>query len=55
MGKSTGFMEYERQTSKEVPPLERLTSFTSRFRWKNSANRRHVVWTVVCRFASMAR
>ena len=27
MGKSTGFMEYERQTSKEVPPLERIKNF----------------------------
>lgn len=28
MGKSTGFMEYERQTSKEVPPLERIKNFS---------------------------
>ena len=27
MGKSTGFLEYERQTSKEVPPLERIKNF----------------------------
>ena len=27
MGKSTGFMEYERQTSKEVPPLESIKNF----------------------------
>lgn len=27
MGKSTGFLEYERQTSVEVPPLERIKNF----------------------------
>ena len=58
MGKSTGFMEYERQTSKEVPPLERIKNFNEfhePLSMEDSANRRHVVWTVVCRFASMAR
>lgn len=27
MGKSTGFLDYERKTSKEIPPLERIKNF----------------------------
>ena len=51
MGKSTGFMEYERQTSKEVPPLERIKNFNEFHEPLSMEEQRKQA----ARFASMAR
>ena len=37
MGKTTGFIDYTRKTSTDVPPLERIENF----------NEFHAAWTAV--------
>ena len=58
MGKKTGFLDYARETSYEVPPTERIKNFDE-FHipclLKNSRNRVQDVWTVVFHFVSTAR
>ena len=52
MGKPTGFLEYERETAKVLPPKVRIanfkefrTPFIFLFQEKNSRNRVQDVWT----------
>ena len=50
MGKTTGFIDYTRKTSTDVPPLERietLTNFMSGSPARSSRRRQHAAWTAV--------
>ena len=58
MGKKTGFLDYARETSYEVPPTERIKNFDEfhiPLSTKEQQNRVQDVWTVVFRFVSTAR
>ena len=48
MGKTTGFMDYTRKTSTDVPPLERMENFDEFHICspaRSSRPRRHAAWT----------
>ena len=48
MAKLTGFMDYARKTSTDVPPLERIENFNEFHIWlsrRSSRPRRHAAWT----------
>ena len=48
MGKTTGFMDYTRKTSTDVPPLERMENFDEFHIWlsrEEQQTRRHAAWT----------
>ena len=48
MAKLTGFMDYTRKTSTDVPPLERIENFNEFHIWlsgKSSRPRQRAAWT----------
>ena len=50
MGKITGFMDYTRKTSTDVPPLERIENFNEFHVWlsaRSSRPRPPAAWTAV--------
>ena len=50
MGKTTGFIDYTRKTSTDVPPLERIENFNEFHVWlsrESSRRRQHAAWTAV--------
>ena len=53
MGKTTGFMEYARKTSTDVPPLERLENFDEFHLWL-SREQPPAAWTAACPFVRQA-
>ncbi len=58
MGKPTGFLEYERQTSEETEPKARIKNFKefhSLCPRKNREFRGPGVWPAECRSASTAK
>ena len=58
MGKTTGFMDYQRKTSAELEPLARLEHFNEFHVWpapgRSSRPRRPAAWTAACPFARQA-
>ena len=46
MGKTTGFIDYTRKTSTDVPPLERIENFNEFHVWL-SREGQHAAWTAV--------
>ena len=50
MGKITGFMDYKRKTSADIPPLERMDNFNE-FPGRSSRPRLLAAWTAACRSA----
>ena len=46
MGKTTGFIDYTRKTSTDVPPLERIENFNEFHVWL-SREEQQTAWTAV--------
>ena len=56
MGKLTGFMDYTRKTSADIPPLERIENFNEFHIWlsREEQQRRPAAWTAACPSARRA-
>ena len=51
MGKITGFMDYTRKTSTDVPPLERIENFNEFHVWlsrEEQQTQAAAAWTAAC-------
>ena len=58
MGKPTGFLDYERKTSKEIAPKARIKNFNEfhiPLSFEEQKKQVQGVWTAACRFASMEK
>ena len=48
MGKTTGFMDYKRKTSADVPPLERIENFNEFHIWLSREEGTSRISSAIC-------